>query len=51
MTQKILIRNALAVVTMDHARREIAGGEGGALTLAKRAGGGLDAVIELPVQA
>lgn len=31
--------------------REIAEGEGGALTLANRAGGGLDAVIELPVQA
>lgn len=27
MTQQILIRNALAVVTMDHARREIAGGD------------------------
>ncbi|WP_428681117.1 sensor histidine kinase [Sphingopyxis sp.] len=31
--------------------REIAEGEGGALTLANRNGGGLDAVIELPVQA
>ena len=31
--------------------REIAEGEGGALTLANRAVGGLDAVIELPVQA
>lgn len=31
--------------------REIAGGEGGTLTLASRAGGGLDAVIALPLQA
>ena len=31
--------------------REIAEGEGGALTLANRSGGGLDAMIELPVQA
>ena len=31
--------------------REIAGGEGGTLTLANRAGGGLDAVIALPLQA
>lgn len=31
--------------------REIASGEGGMLTLANRAGGGLDAIIELPVQA
>jgi len=31
--------------------REIAEGEGGALTLSNRAGGGLDAVIALPVQA
>lgn len=31
--------------------RDIAEGEGGALTLANRAGGGLDAMIELPVQA
>lgn len=31
--------------------REIAEGEGGVLTLRNRAGGGLDAIIELPVQA
>ena len=31
--------------------REIAEGEGGTLVLASRAGGGLDAVIALPVQA
>ncbi len=31
--------------------RDIAEGEGGALTLGNRAGGGLDAVISLPVQA
>ncbi|MBL0915286.1 MAG: HAMP domain-containing histidine kinase, partial [Sphingopyxis sp.] len=31
--------------------REIASGEGGTLTLANRAGGGLDAVIALPLQA
>jgi len=31
--------------------REIAEGEGGALMLANRSGGGLDAVIDLPVQA
>jgi len=31
--------------------REIAGGEGGTLTLANRAGGGLDAIIALPLQA
>ena len=31
--------------------REIAEGEGGVLTLGNRAGGGLDAVIALPVQA
>ncbi|KTE20584.1 histidine kinase [Sphingopyxis sp. H050] len=31
--------------------REIANGEGGMLTLANRAGGGLDAVIRLPLQA
>lgn len=31
--------------------RDIAEGEGGALTLANRAGGGLDAVIALPLQA
>lgn len=31
--------------------RDIAEGEGGALTLANRTGGGLDAMIELPVQA
>jgi signal transduction histidine kinase len=31
--------------------REIANGEGGMLTLANRAGGGLDAVISLPLQA
>jgi signal transduction histidine kinase len=31
--------------------REIADGEGGALMLVNRGGGGLDAVIELPVQA
>ena len=30
--------------------REIAEGEGGTLTLANRAGGGLDAVIALPVR-
>lgn len=30
--------------------RDIAEGEGGSLTLASRAGGGLDAIIELPVQ-
>ncbi len=31
--------------------REIAGGEGGTLTLVNRSGGGLDAVIALPLQA
>jgi signal transduction histidine kinase len=31
--------------------RDIAEGEGGALTLHNRSGGGLDAIIELPVQA